>query len=226
MNFFSFCFCLIYFFFLYSFTVWKSNCLHSNWWSEYISKKEPNKTKRARFLFWFIYLFLFFSFSFSSIFFHFFFIFFHPFALSLFLSFFFFLCFIFFSTLPFHFRPFFFSSFQSYSFYPTTQSGGGGQPEMDSFQDFMSQVEELDNLEEFQMDLNAMEGVVPPTNSNNFKCWDGAFHAAGDVEWKPIPKSLIRAESTSSCYGTCAPIVVQSKQEIRCHLPLFKKKII
>ena len=41
---------------------------------------------------------------------------------------------------------------------------------MDSFQDFMSQVEELDNLEEFQMDLNAMEGVVPPTNSNNFKC--------------------------------------------------------
>jgi len=56
------------------------------------------------------------------------------------------------------------------SFYPTMQSGGGGQPEMDSFQDFMSQVEELDNLEEFQMDLNAMGGVVPPTNVNNFKC--------------------------------------------------------
>jgi hypothetical protein len=30
----------------------------------------------------------------------------------------------------------------------------------DSFQDFMSQVEELDNLEEFQMDLNTM-GVIP-----------------------------------------------------------------
>jgi len=50
------------------------------------------------------------------------------------------------------------------------QSGGGGQPEMDSFQDFISQVEELDNLEEFQMDLNVMGGVVPPTNGNDFKC--------------------------------------------------------
>jgi signal transducer and activator of transcription 5B len=45
------------------------------------------------------------------------------------------------------------------SFYPSTQAG---QPNeiSDSFQDFMSQVEELDNLEEFQMDLNTM-GVIP-----------------------------------------------------------------
>ncbi|XP_046451786.1 signal transducer and activator of transcription 5B-like isoform X2 [Daphnia pulex] len=45
------------------------------------------------------------------------------------------------------------------SFYPSTQTG---QPNeiSDSFQDFMSQVEELDNLEEFQMDLNTM-GVIP-----------------------------------------------------------------
>jgi len=59
-----------------------------------------------------------------------------------------------------------------FSFYPGAgDSGavGGGQPnEMDSFQDFMSQVEELDNLEEFQMDLNSM-GVIPGVAAQHFK---------------------------------------------------------
>ena len=52
------------------------------------------------------------------------------------------------------------------SFYPAAQAG---QPNeiSDSFQDFMSQVEELDNLEEFQMDLNTM-GVLP-ANMAHFK---------------------------------------------------------
>ncbi|XP_032786524.2 signal transducer and activator of transcription 5B isoform X1 [Daphnia magna] len=45
------------------------------------------------------------------------------------------------------------------SFYPSTQTGQPNEVS-DSFQDFMSQVEELDNLEEFQMDLNTM-GVMP-----------------------------------------------------------------
>lgn len=48
------------------------------------------------------------------------------------------------------------------SFYPNQS----GQPEMDPYQDFMSQVEELDNLDEFQMDLNNMSGVLPGAMSN------------------------------------------------------------
>jgi hypothetical protein len=37
---------------------------------------------------------------------------------------------------------------------------------MDPYQDFMSQVEELDTLEEFHMDLNNMTGVLPGAMSN------------------------------------------------------------
>lgn len=42
---------------------------------------------------------------------------------------------------------------------------------MDPYQDFMSQVEELDNLDEFQMDLNNMSGVLPGAMSNFKSNW-------------------------------------------------------
>lgn len=53
----------------------------------------------------------------------------------------------------------------SNSYYPNTQAGQAN--EVDSFQDFMSQVEELDNLDEFQVDLNNM-GVLS-SNMAHFK---------------------------------------------------------